>query len=90
MRTTSRLLARIAPLVLAFSATCAQAAFPEKPIRIVIGFRSRCWSTRSATNDHEQGKVRALAVTCRERNPALPGVPTAIEAGTKDFEAPAA
>ncbi len=35
---------------------------------------------------HKQGKVRALAVTSRERNPALPEVPTAIESGLKNFE----
>ena len=35
---------------------------------------------------HKQGKVRALAVTSRERNPALPEVPTAIESGIKGFE----
>ncbi|MDR2324824.1 MAG: tripartite tricarboxylate transporter substrate binding protein [Acidovorax sp.] len=35
---------------------------------------------------HKQGKVRALAVTSKERNPALPEVPTAIEAGLKGFE----
>jgi tripartite-type tricarboxylate transporter receptor subunit TctC len=32
------------------------------------------------------GKVRAIAVTSRERNPALPDVPTAIEQGLKGFE----
>lgn len=35
---------------------------------------------------HKQGKVRALAVTSKERNPALPEVPTAIESGLKGFE----
>ncbi|TWO73105.1 tripartite tricarboxylate transporter substrate binding protein [Caenimonas sedimenti] len=35
---------------------------------------------------HKQGKVKALAVTSRERNPALPDVPTAMESGIKDFE----
>lgn len=35
---------------------------------------------------HKQGKVRALAVTSRERNPALPDVPTVIESGVKGFE----
>lgn len=35
---------------------------------------------------HKQGKVRALAVTSKERNPALPEIPTAIEAGLKGFE----
>jgi tripartite-type tricarboxylate transporter receptor subunit TctC len=35
---------------------------------------------------HKQGKVKALAVTSRERNPALPDVPTVIESGIKDFE----
>jgi len=32
-------------------------------------------------------RLRALAVSTRERSPALPGVPTAIEAGFKDYEA---
>ena len=32
------------------------------------------------------GKIRALAVTSRERNPALPDTPTMIESGLKDFE----
>jgi tripartite-type tricarboxylate transporter receptor subunit TctC len=35
---------------------------------------------------HKQGKVKALAVTSRERNPALPDTPTAMESGIKDFE----
>ena len=35
---------------------------------------------------HKQGKVRALAVTSRERNPALPDTPTVMESGIKDFE----
>lgn len=34
---------------------------------------------------HKQGKVRALAVTGRERSPALPEVPTVSESGFKDF-----
>ncbi|MDB5859260.1 MAG: hypothetical protein JWQ76_2949 [Ramlibacter sp.] len=35
---------------------------------------------------HKQGKVKALAVTSRERNAALPEVPTVMESGLKDFE----
>ena len=35
---------------------------------------------------HKQGKVKALAVTSRERNPALPEIPTAMESGLKGFE----
>jgi len=35
---------------------------------------------------HKQGKVRAIAVTSRERNPALPDVPTVIESGIQGFE----
>ena len=35
---------------------------------------------------HKQGKVKALAVTSRERNPALPEIPTVIESGLKGFE----
>ncbi|MFD0666591.1 Bug family tripartite tricarboxylate transporter substrate binding protein [Ramlibacter sp. MAHUQ-53] len=35
---------------------------------------------------HKQGKVRALAVTSRERNPALPDTPTVIESGLQGFE----
>jgi len=43
-------------------------------------------SIPQAANYHKQGKVRALAVTSRERNPALPDIPTVIEAGLKGFE----
>lgn len=43
-------------------------------------------SIPQAANYHKQGKVRALAVTSRERNPALPDIPTAIESGLRDFE----
>ncbi|HYF16959.1 MAG TPA: tripartite tricarboxylate transporter substrate binding protein [Ramlibacter sp.] len=35
---------------------------------------------------HKQGRVRAIAVTSRERNPALPDTPTVIESGIKGFE----
>ncbi len=35
---------------------------------------------------HKQGRVRPLAVTSRERNPALPDVPPAMASGIKDFE----
>jgi tripartite-type tricarboxylate transporter receptor subunit TctC len=34
----------------------------------------------------KQGKLRALAVTSRERNGALPDTPTLIESGIKDFD----
>ena len=43
-------------------------------------------SIPQAASYHKQGKVRALAVTSRERNPALPEVPTVIESGLKGFE----
>ena len=43
-------------------------------------------SIPQAAQYHKQGKVRALAVTSRERNPALPDVPTAIESGVRHFE----
>ena len=43
-------------------------------------------SIPQAAQYHKQGKVRALAVTSRERNPALPDVPTAIESGIRHFE----
>lgn len=35
---------------------------------------------------HKQGKVKALAVTSRERNPALADTPTVIESGIPGFE----
>ena len=34
----------------------------------------------------QAGRLRALAVTSRERNPALPDIPTVIESGIKGFE----
>ncbi|MDH1701604.1 Bug family tripartite tricarboxylate transporter substrate binding protein [Comamonas terrigena] len=43
-------------------------------------------SIPQAANYHKQGKVRALAVTSKTRNPALPDTPTAIEGGLKGFE----
>ena len=43
-------------------------------------------SIPQAAGYHKQGKVRALAVTSRTRNPALPDVPTVIESGFKGFE----
>ena len=43
-------------------------------------------SIPQAANYHKQGKVRALAVTSKDRNPALPDVPTVIESGIKGFE----
>lgn len=43
-------------------------------------------SIPQAASYHKQGKVRALAVTSRQRNPALPDVPTVIESGLKNFE----
>ena len=42
-------------------------------------------SIPQAANYHKQGKVRALAVTSRERSPALPDVPTVQESGFKNF-----
>jgi tripartite-type tricarboxylate transporter receptor subunit TctC len=33
------------------------------------------------------GRLRALAVSTRERSPAIPDVPTAAEAGVPDYEA---
>jgi tripartite-type tricarboxylate transporter receptor subunit TctC len=43
-------------------------------------------SIPQAASYHKQGKVRALAVTSRERNPALPDTPTVIESGLRGFE----
>ena len=43
-------------------------------------------SIPQAAQYHKQGKVRALAVTSRERSPALPDVPTVMESGIKNFE----
>ena len=43
-------------------------------------------SIPQAANYHKQGKVKALAVTSKERNPALPDIPTVIESGIKNFE----
>lgn len=42
--------------------------------------------TSTAITYIESGKVRALAVTSRERNAGLPDVPSMIEAGVKDYE----
>jgi tripartite-type tricarboxylate transporter receptor subunit TctC len=43
-------------------------------------------SIPQAANYHKQGKVKALAVTSKARNPALPDIPTVMETGIKNFE----
>ena len=43
-------------------------------------------SVPQAAQYHKQGKVRAIAVTSRERSTALPDVPTVIEQGYPGFE----
>jgi tripartite-type tricarboxylate transporter receptor subunit TctC len=43
-------------------------------------------SVPQAAQYAKQGKVRALAVTSKARNPALPDTPTLIEVGVKDFD----
>jgi|SRR5579871_3180775 len=40
----------------------------------------------SAVGPLRSGKLRALAVTTRDRAPSLPDVPTMMEAGVKDFD----
>lgn len=35
---------------------------------------------------HQAGKIRAIAITSRERSPAAPDIPTVAESGIKDFE----
>jgi tripartite-type tricarboxylate transporter receptor subunit TctC len=43
----------------------------------------------SALPHIRSGRLKALAVTSRERSPALPNVPTLAESGLKDFDASA-
>ena len=43
-------------------------------------------SIPQAANYHKQGKVKAIAVTSRARNAALPDIPTVIESGVAGFE----
>ncbi len=43
-------------------------------------------SIPQAASYHKQGRVKALAVTSRTRNPALPDTPTVIESGFPGFE----
>ena len=35
---------------------------------------------------HQAGRIRAIAITSKERSPAAPDVPTVAESGIKDFE----
>jgi tripartite-type tricarboxylate transporter receptor subunit TctC len=54
---------------------------------VVAGHVSMMWDgIPSVLGQIRAGSVRALAVGSRQRSPALPDVPTAIEAGLADFE----
>jgi tripartite-type tricarboxylate transporter receptor subunit TctC len=35
---------------------------------------------------HQAGRIRAIAITSKERSPAAPDIPTVSESGFKDFE----
>jgi tripartite-type tricarboxylate transporter receptor subunit TctC len=45
-----------------------------------------CDQTTNTTNQIKGGKIKAYATTTSQRLPALPDVPTASEAGLKDFQ----
>jgi tripartite-type tricarboxylate transporter receptor subunit TctC len=49
---------------------------------IEVGFTS----TFTVTPHHRSGKLRVLAVAGNKRDPALPDIPTAIEAGLPNYE----
>ncbi len=55
---------------------------------LVGGEVALTWDTISTSHPHVvAGKLRALAVSGAQRSPAVPSVPTAIEAGVPGFEA---
>lgn len=57
-------------------------------ISLVSGETSLLFATIPSAIQHIQsGRLRALAVSRAQRNPALPGVPTVAEAGVPGFEA---
>lgn len=57
---------------------------------VLAGQVAATWATVGGLPGHlKAGKVRALAVAGRRREPLLPGVPTMDEAGLKDFRAAA-
>ncbi|MDQ3560980.1 MAG: tripartite tricarboxylate transporter substrate-binding protein [Pseudomonadota bacterium] len=45
-----------------------------------------CDQTTNTTGQIKAGEVKAYAITSKERNPALPDLPTAAEGGLADFE----
>ena len=77
------------------------AAFPVRPIRVVIGFpaggpldqharlltdKMQAVLDQPIAIDHKQGKVWTLAAISSQCHPALPDVPTVIRSGIKGFE----
>jgi tripartite-type tricarboxylate transporter receptor subunit TctC len=46
-----------------------------------------CEILNTAKPQIDAGKVKAIAIMTKERSPALPNVPTALEQGVKDMEA---
>jgi tripartite-type tricarboxylate transporter receptor subunit TctC len=54
---------------------------------VIAGHVPIMWDTITSVLPHiRAGKLRPLAVGSRERSPALPDVPTAIESGLSDFQ----
>lgn len=61
---------------------------PQATTDLIGGQINYLFAITSSVLPHVQsGKLRALAVTSRQRTPLLPQLPTMIEAGVPDFEA---
>jgi tripartite-type tricarboxylate transporter receptor subunit TctC len=75
-------LLKITPKILAFNGTQ-----PVMEALIAGRVDYLCDQTPSVVGPVSAGKVRAYAITTRERSPSLPDTPTASEAGQPDFNA---
>jgi tripartite-type tricarboxylate transporter receptor subunit TctC len=61
---------------------------PQTAMAVISGEATTAFNTIETVLPLIRGqRLRALAVSTRERAPALPDVPTAMEAGVKDYEA---
>ncbi len=80
---------RLSPRLLLAAVLSAGAAYPDKPIRLLIPFPpgSASDSITAALTQVKAGKMKAIAIASARRSPSAPDIPTVAEQGYPGFDA---